>query len=472
LKSHKPQHALEHHEVPFTVAPKFFSMAMGVMASAAGHRERLLTETGEALDALEAAMLERELTPEEQAAHASLTTKFAALKAGVERDGFMAQPQPRATLPSDIGDEPVVASKRPYGSGVTGGLPVGSSKRTFGFQNVGQWAIACVKMSRGHVDQRIMNAPTTFGSEGVSSDGGFAVPPDFKQAIMVQVLGEESLLSRCDQQITSSNSLSLPYDAVTPWDTSTGVTTQWLGEGATISASKPNIAMRETKLHKLAALVPLTSELLEDVPAMQAWLQSKVPSKITSALNNAIVRGTGVGQPLGLLSSAAKITQTAESGQGNGTLVTNNLVKMHSRMYARLRANGLWIAHQSIEPQLLTLTMPGTTPSWPAFMPFGGGISGKPFATLLGMPIVFVEAASTLGTEGDIVLTDLTQYLAVLKSSGLRSDVSIHLYYDSDHVAFRFILRVGGQPYWSAPVNPQNGSNTLSSIVTLSSTRT
>ena len=59
-----------------------------------------------------------------------------------------------------------------------------------------------------------------------------------------------------------------------------------------------------------------------------------------------------------------------------------------------------------------------------------------------------------------------------LKAGGMRSDVSIHLYFDSDQTAFRFIMRVGGQSYWSAAITRQNGSNTLSPIVTLNSTRT
>jgi hypothetical protein len=54
----------------------------------------------------------------------------------------------------------------------------------------------------------------------------------------------------------------------------------------------------------------------------------------------------------------------------------------------------------------------------------------------------------------------------------MRTDVSIHLYFDTDHVAFRFIMRLGGQSYWPAPIVRQNGSNTLSPIVTLNSSRT
>jgi hypothetical protein len=53
------------------------------------------------------------------------------------------------------------------------------------------------------------------------------------------------------------------------------------------------------------------------------------------------------------------------------------------------------------------MVMPGTTPAFPAYLPPGGS-RGAPYATLIGRPIIPIEACSALGTEGDIILTDLT----------------------------------------------------------------
>lgn len=424
----------------------------------------------------------RQMTPEEvkevknlQAAFEQVEAEIAAREANAAMEARLAQPERRLTKPVDAADSDddgesgaPPAALRPARH-ITGGLPSGATKGSWGFRSMGEFAIAAIKTGRGQPDARIMNAPSSFGSEGQSADGGFAVPPDFRQEIMKQVQGEESLLSRCDQQITSSNSLSLPLDTVSPWDTSSGVLTNWTGEGGTITGSKPKLGQLETKLNKLTALVPLTDEILEDVPAMTRWLQSKVPEKITSALNTAIVNGSGVGQPLGLLNAGAKVTQAAKSGQGANTVIYENITKMWGRLYARLRPNAVWIINQDVENQLQNMVAPGST--FPAYLP-PGGLSATPYGQLMGRPVVPVEAASALGTEGDIILTDLTQYLIAMKASGMRTDVSIHLYFDSDHVAFRFIMRVGGQPYWPAAITRQNGSNTLSSIVTLNSSRT
>lgn len=399
-----------------------------------------------------------------------------------ERIRALNAPGERGTQPDDLedgedegGEEEerrpnARALARPYGSGVHGGLAVGTSKSTYGFRSMGEWTLAARRTKHGKPDARIVNAPTTFGSEGVNEDGGFAVPPDFRTNIMKQIQSEESLLSLCDQQTTTSNSLSLPLDTTTPWQTSGGVIPQWVGEGAAIGQSKPKLGQLEVKLNKLAALVPVTEELTQDAAALSSWLSTKVPEKFTSFINDAIINGNGVAKPLGMLNSACKVTVAAVGGQGANTVKAQNIVDMWARSYGPLRRNGVWLINQDVEPQLQTMVMPGATPAFPAYLP-PGGLSGAPYATVMGRPVIPIEACQALGTEGDIILAIPNQYLVALKG-GMRTEVSIHLYFDTDHTALKFVMRVGGQSYWPSAVARQNGSNTLSPIVTLNSTRT
>lgn len=417
----------------------------------------------------------RTLAPEEktelksiQAAFKELEDEISCREGAEEMASKLRQPQARITKPADSID--VDDIPRPAMSGVTGGFKTGASKGTYGFTSFGSWALAARATKLGQPDARIVNAPSSYGSEGQNSDGGFAVPPDFRADITKQILAEDSLLARTDQQLTSSNALSLPMDATTPWGTG-GVQAAWTGEGGTIAGSKPSLGQVEIKANKVAALVPVTSELVEDSAALSRWLMSKVPDMFTSVINEAIINGNGVQKPMGMLNAAAKVTVAAESGQGAGTIVAKNVMNMFARLYAPLRQKAVWLINQDCEPQLQSMTVPGTSPSFPAYLP-PGGLSGAPYATLFGRPIIPQESCKALGTEGDIILTDPTQYCTVTKTGGMRNDVSMHLYFDSDMLAFRFVMRLGGQSYWSAPVARRNGSNTLSSIITLNSTRT
>jgi HK97 family phage major capsid protein len=339
-----------------------------------------------------------------------------------------------------------------------------------GFRSLGEFAMSVKAAQRagpGQIDPRLIkNAPTTIGTEGTGADGGFAVPPDFRREIMVKVMGEESLIGRTDQLTSSSNSITLPKDETTPWQTSGGVLANWEGEAAQLTQSKPNLGQETIRLNKLTSLVPVTEELMDDAPAMTTYLRRKVPEKFNFKINDAIVNGTGAGMPKGLLAADAKVEVAKESGQVADTIVFQNIVNMWSRLYSGCRSNAIWLINQDIEPQLLSMAFPGTGTAVPVYLP-PGGLSQTPFGTLMGKPVIPTEACQTLGDAGDVILTDLRQYLTAVKTSGIRQDVSMHLWFDYDITAFRFIMRVAGQSWWGSAISPKNGSATRSCVVTL-----
>ena len=344
----------------------------------------------------------------------------------------------------------------------------------WGFRNFGEFA-TCVRAAvRGSVDPRLIaNAPTTVSTEGIGADGGFAVPPDFREAIMEAVMGEASLLGRTDQLTTASNQITLPKDETTPWQTTGGVQAYWEGEGLQFTQSKLTLESTTVRLNKLTALVPVTEELMEDAPTLDGYLRRKVPEKFDFAVNLALIQGNGVGRPLGILNSGALVTVAKETSQVADTVVAENVIKMYSRMYGGSRANAVWLINQDIEPQLMQMSIKiknvagaENVGGFPVYMP-PGGLSASPYGVLLGRPVVPTQACETLGDLGDIIFADLTQYLSVVKTGGVRQDVSIHLWFDYDTAAYRFIFRIGGQPWWGSAIDPRDGTNTLSPFVAL-----
>jgi HK97 family phage major capsid protein len=340
-----------------------------------------------------------------------------------------------------------------------------------GFTSFGDFARA-VRMSSGagaSVDNRLIRnaAPSTSGSEGVGADGGFAVPPDFRQEIWKKVMDEESLLSMAEPLTTGGNSVTVPVDETTPWQSQGGIQVYWENELGLMSQSKPALEQRNIRLNKLTALVPVSDELLEDAPGLDSYLRAKAPSKMVSKINTGIIRGTGVGQPLGIVNAPSLITVAKESGQAADTVLAANINKMWNRMYAPCRRNAVWLINQDIEPQLDVMEFkPGSSTPVPTYLP-PGGLSEAPYARLKGRPVMPVEACSTLGDKGDIILVDMKQYMALTKGQSIKTDVSIHLFFDAAATAYRFIFRIAGQPWWGAAVAPQFGSATRSWAVTL-----
>jgi HK97 family phage major capsid protein len=333
-----------------------------------------------------------------------------------------------------------------------------------GFRAFGDFVMAVKNagMRGGDADGRLMAAAaSTFGNESSGTDGGFAIPPDFRTAIMEKAFGEMSLISRTDQQTVSGNSLTFPADMTTPWGTG-GITAYWTGESAAITQSKPVLEEVNVRLHKLAVLVPMTDELLDDAPAMGSYVSRKAAEKIDFKLSNAIAYGTGAGQPLGFMNSAALISQAAETSQVADTIVAGNVVKMLSRMPVQSRASAVWLIHPDAEPQLPLMTIANQ----PVYMP-AGGLSQAPFGTLMGRPVIPHQVCQTVGDLGDIMLVDLGQYLTAVKAGGVRAQTSVHLWFDQDLMAFKFTVRVAGQPWWSTTTSSLNGSHTLSPFISL-----
>ncbi len=346
--------------------------------------------------------------------------------------------------------------------------PRGADAGRGGFRSMGEFAIQVRAAGIGRaMDNRLTNAASTYGDEGAGADGGFAVPPDFRREIWVKVMGEENLLSRCAPLITGGNSITIPKDETTPWQTSGGILAYWESEAAAVTASKPNLSMSQIRLAKLMALVPVSDELLEDAPGLESWLRAKAPAKMAAKINTAIVAGTGVGQPLGFLIAPCTISVAEETSQPAATVRFANVQKMWARMYAPCRRSAIWLINQDIEPQLNGMAFdPAATSKVPVYLP-ANGLSDSPYATLMGRPVVPIEACSTLGKQGDINLVDLQQYWAVTKGNDVRTDVSMHLYFDQGLQAFRFTFRVNGQPAWGSSITPQNGTLTRSCFVTL-----
>lgn len=341
-----------------------------------------------------------------------------------------------------------------------------------GFDSFGQFAQAVrgASIQGGQLDQRLQNATlTTYGTEGVGADGGFAVPPEFSRTIWEKVMAEENLLGRTEQLVTGSNNMRIPKDETTPWQSTGGVQVFWEGEAGTIDQSKPAFLFNDLRLSKLTALVPISDELLQDAPGIESYLRAKAPVKMAAKINTAIIRGNGVGRPLGILNAPSLISVDPSVSQPAASLWYENVTGMWSRMYAPWRRNAVWLINQDLEPALLGMSFDprGTSGSRvPAYLP-ANGLSASPYATLLGRPVVPVEACSTAGTVGDIILTDLKQYWTLQNSAGIRTDVSIHLFFDQAATAFRFIFRLNGMPAWSSTITPENGVKTRSWAVAL-----
>ncbi len=308
--------------------------------------------------------------------------------------------------------------------------------------------------------------------ESIPSDGGFLVQKDQSDELLKLLHETDIIMSRIRMIPISANSNGLKLNAVDETSRANGsrwggMRAYWTDEADDKTKSKPKFRQMELNLKKLTGLAYATDELLADTAALATVIQQGFVEEFGFKTDDAFINGDGAGKPYGIRNAPATVSVAKETAQAAATVVTENIFKMWSRMWARSRTNAVWHINQDVEPQLFGMSLAVGTGGVPVYMP-AGGLSGSPFSQLFGRPIIPLEQCQTLGTTGDIYFVDWSQYVGINKG-GMQSASSMHVRFVNDEMAFRFVIRLDGQPAWVSALTPFKGTNTQSPYIKLDS---
>lgn len=344
------------------------------------------------------------------------------------------------------------------------------------FNSLGEQLQAIMRSTgpQATLDERL---PLIYGATGMSeatpADGGFLLQDTYVNELFQRINETGVVFARITRRYPlggNSNSIKMPaIDETSRADGSRwgGVRAYWVPEGGSVTAVKPAFQRIPLELNKLMAVSYATNEQLSDTPIIGNLVRDGFGEEFGFKLDDAAIRGSGVGEPLGILNADATVSVSKETGQAAATIVAQNVLKMWSRLNARSRQNAVWFINQDAEPQLAQMSIAVGTGGVPIWMP-AGGLSGLPYSTLFGRPVIPIEQCSTVGTVGDIILADMTQYWAIEKGApGGDFTSSIHVQFLTDETAFRATYRADFRPMWTSALTPFKGSNTISPFITL-----
>ncbi len=348
-------------------------------------------------------------------------------------------------------------------------IPAQAKEEGSGFKTFGHFAEA---VKQGKSSQQLMGYCSSIDKStgmniAINADGGFMIPPEFSTVLLTAMAQTSELAPRC-QNFPINNNLALPFVNITSQALS------WTGgarvykpaEGVAKTASQPVLAKAELHLHKMTVVVYATDELMQDAPiALGTFLSTIASTEFALTKDEDIVNGSGAGEALGLLNAPALVSITKETDQVADTIVTENVLKMSSRIYSPSRRNSVWLIAADALPQIATLAIVVGTGGAPVFI---ADLSNELKQTLLGRPIIWSPHCQTVGDKGDIILADFSQYITCTKQGReMDTATSIHLKFLEDEVAFRFVVRADGQPWWASSITPKHGSSTVSPFITL-----
>lgn len=308
---------------------------------------------------------------------------------------------------------------------------------------------------RNQVDPRLLrNTAGDIQQESVGADGGYVVPVD-KRALQTLLVPPDSVAGRCDPLLTTSNAVTLPIDDDAVWSTSLAAAA--VAEGGTLTETKGGFKSLTVSLAKQGVLVRITSEMLEDGTNIGPYVLNKTAQKLRWAIDKICWTA--------FLASGAKVSLTGgttgrTASAGNPILA--GVQKMWISMLPEMRANAVWMAN----PQLETVLQGYSVGNVPVYIP-AGGISQAPYSTLYGRPVIFSELCPAVGVAGDITLVDPSSYFLAMKSTGPRTDVSIHSEFAKDVVGYRSYVRVACASKFSAVITRGDGSSTAGNVVVI-----
>lgn len=283
----------------------------------------------------------------------------------------------------------------------------------------------------------------------VGTSGGVLVPPDYSTQLLQLSPQDNGIVSRVTRVPVTLESgtypsldiFAAPTAGVGDTALAAGVTAAAKGEGATLGNTNPSFTELNWRVRKVGGYTKASNELIASSPqSIEALLTALFRIAIAAKTEYFILRGTGVGEPLGILNSAAAKSSSAAS---SGTYAYADALTMLSlfKPVSGVTAKFAWIMHPSLWPQIGKFQVGTSAQAWVANMQ--GTIAQQP---LLGYPIIVSEHLPQHASSGDIILADLGAYL-LFDREQLTIAFSEHIGFLEDQGTWRFTARMDGMPW-------------------------
>ncbi len=314
-----------------------------------------------------------------------------------------------------------------------------------------------VDATKGYVHKAI-------GSDEVSSTemshGGALMPVEFRMELFEKEI-EPSIARGNGASAITIGGTSVSFPVLKDFDRSggaiAGVTVQRDHERTEATATRPEFRQFNVQPQRCSALAHATGYSLNRNPALGDVILRTMAKAMAQKENREFIRGDGGGEPKGVINLDGKksVTRTTSNRIGPEDILT-----MWSHQFGK--SNCVWIAGLDTVSELYLMSKTIGTAGSLVMM---NGITGSGPMTIMGRPLIFSEFASALGSEGDILCIDWSQY-TIVDSGYRKNDRSIFVRFAADEETFRVITYNMADSHWPSVLTTDQ-SHELSPFVTL-----
>lgn len=280
-----------------------------------------------------------------------------------------------------------------------------------------------------------------------TDDIGALVPPVTLNKIIEKVEAYGMILPLVNRTAYKTG-MTIPVASIKP-------TASWVAEGATSTKQKENLDASITFGHfklRCAVSVSLEAENMA-LSAFEARLVSSISKAMAKAIEQAILTGTGTGQPTGILKDTAAGATIAVKSIDYKTLVS-----AEAALPMEYENGAVWVMSKKTFMEFVGMTDSSGQP----IARTNYGINGAPERTLLGRRVVLTNYlpayASTLKTTQVFAfLYDFSDY-----TLNTNFEVGMKVYEDNetDDIVRKSIMVVDGKPILSESLVKLTGSAT------------
>jgi HK97 family phage major capsid protein len=285
-------------------------------------------------------------------------------------------------------------------------------------------------MTKGDVDRAIAFAGKEWKDEsvvkalreGAPTAGGFLVPEEYSTDV-IELLRAEAVVRQLGPQVLPMSTGTLRIPKITA-----GASAYYVGESQNITKSEPTTGQITLRWKKLAALVPVSNDLLRySSPGADALVRADMVRALASRGDQAFIRDIGDdASPRGMRywANADNVFASAGTSLAN---ITSDLGKM----VQRLKQNnvpitrGGWLMHPRSEIYLLTLLTSNGQYAFRDEM-LRGTLWGWPYRTTTNVPVNLTDGGNT--DESEIYFADFAD-MVIGESQRLIIDVSTEAAY-------------------------------------------
>ena len=306
------------------------------------------------------------------------------------------------------------------------------------------------------------------------ASGGYLLDQELSQSVWDKARAIDGPLARCRLYPTSKHTFWLPGFNESSRATGSrlgGIRGYWKGQrdNSTMTATDAQLDRVAFDLQDLYVYSTISRDLLEDAPMVESMLRQASHLELNYNIVDAMFNGNGDGSPLGVLKSPASATVTRNTG---GSIKYQDIDAMWSKLWAFCKRNAVWHCTDSV---IDDIDAAATAFNWPESIYIPAGVYGNPTPFIKGRPVLVVEQTQKLGTAGDLVVGDWSQYGLCYKvpAEGVEGPTmelsagayilaegtsSQDRYFDTDIAAFRWKFRADGKPLWNQLLTLADGS--------------